>query len=179
MPQKKNPDLPELIRAKTGRVYGHLISLLTTMKGLPLTYNKDLQEDKEALFDSADTVEVCLQVMRRLLSEVSFNPDRMREATQTGFLAATDLADYLVTKGITFRQAHRIVGKIVRFAMDQNKELSQLTLDEMKAFAGHIDQDVYGWLDPFSCLERRNISGGTSPERVREALQKAKEELET
>jgi argininosuccinate lyase len=179
MPQKKNPDLPELIRAKTGRVYGHLMSLLTTMKGLPLTYNKDLQEDKEALFDSAETVEMCLQVMGRLLSEVSFNADRMREATQTGFLAATDLADYLVTKGITFRQAHRIVGKIVRSAMDQNKELSQLTLDEMKAFTGRIDQDVYGWLDPFSCLERRNIPGGTGPERVREALEKAKEELGT
>ncbi|MCP4667909.1 MAG: argininosuccinate lyase, partial [Deltaproteobacteria bacterium] len=132
MPQKKNPDLPELVRGKTGRVYGHLISLLTTMKGLPLAYNKDMQEDKEALFDAVDTVEICLQVMGRLLGEISFNGDRLKEAAEKGFLVATDLADYLVRKGMTFRKAHDRVGKMVLFAAGQDKELKDLTLDEMK-----------------------------------------------
>lgn len=129
MPQKKNPDLPELIRGKTGRVYGHLMALLTTLKGLPLSYNKDLQEDKEALFDTVDTVEQCLSVLGRLLKEVSFDEERMRKATEEGYLVATDLADYLVRKGMTFRKAHEAVGKMVLFAMDQKKELGQLSLD--------------------------------------------------
>ena len=134
MPQKKNPDLMELVRAKTGRVYGHLTALLTTMKGLPLTYNKDMQEDKEPLFDAVDTVEQCLVVMTRLLKEISFNKERMRQAVDEGYLVATDLADYLVRKGVTFRQAHEIVGKMVLYALDHKKELRHLTLKEMKAF---------------------------------------------
>jgi argininosuccinate lyase len=178
MPQKKNPDVPELVRGKTGRVYGDLLSLLTTMKGLPLTYNKDMQEDKEALFDAADTVEICLMVMARLMGEISFNGDRMAEAAEEGYLVATDLADYLVTKGLPFRQAHEVVGKIVLFAIDQGKELKALSLGEMKRFAGQIDNDVYDWLDPASCLKRRNIPGGTAPDRVKENLKRAREEIE-
>jgi argininosuccinate lyase len=177
MPQKKNPDVPELIRGKTGRVYGHLISLLTTMKGLPLTYNKDMQEDKEALFDAADTVEICLMVMSRLLGEVSFNGERLKRATERGFLVATDLADYLVRKGMTFREAHGVVGKMVLFVTEEAKELGDLTMDEMKGFSGLIDKDVYEWLDPASCLNKRNIPGGTGPDVVKKSIHKAKEEL--
>jgi argininosuccinate lyase len=177
MPQKKNPDLPELIRGKTGRVYGHLMSLLTTMKGLPLTYNKDMQEDKEALFDACDTVRICLEVMCRLLGEITFNRERLREAAQGGFLVATDLADYLVCKGITFRQAHEIVGKMVLFAIDQKKELHELTLGDMKGFARQIDGDVYEWLDPFLSPARRNSPGGTGPDAVATAVGEAKREL--
>jgi len=177
MPQKKNPDLPELIRGKTGRVYGHLISLLTTMKGLPLTYNKDMQEDKEALFDAADTVEICLRVMARLLEEISFSGDRLKEAAEKGLLVATDLADYLVRKGMTFRKAHEVVGKIVLFAVEQGKELHDLSIEEMKAFATQIEQDVYRWLDPLLSLERRNLPGGTGPEVVKRSINKARQEL--
>jgi argininosuccinate lyase len=177
MPQKKNPDLPELIRGKTGRVYGHLMALLTTMKGLPLSYNKDLQEDKEALFDTADTVEPCLSVLSSLLKEVSFNGEKMRKATEEGYLVATDLADYLVGRGMTFRKAHETVGKMILFAIDQKKELSQLNLEEMKKFERRIEKDVYGWLDPASCIKRRSLPGGTGPEAVKQSLQKAKEEL--
>ncbi|MGD8985545.1 MAG: argininosuccinate lyase [Desulfobacteraceae bacterium] len=179
MPQKKNPDLPELIRGKTGRVYGHLVAVLTTMKGLPLSYNKDLQEDKEALFDTVDTVEPCLSVLIRLLKEVSFNGEKMRKATEEGYLVATDLADYLVGKGMTFRKAHETVGKMILFAIDQKKELSQLNLQEMKKFERKIEKDVYGWLDPTSCIKRRNLPGGTGPEAVKKSLQKAKEELKS
>jgi len=177
MPQKKNPDLPELIRGKTGRVYGHLMSLLTTMKGLPLTYNKDMQEDKEALFDACDTVHVCLEVMARLLGEIIFDRERLNQAVQGGFLVATDLADYLVRKGLTFRQAHEIVGKMVLLAMDQNKELHEFTLDEMKGFSRQVGEDVYEWLDPVTSPAKRNGVGGTGPDRVREEIGRARREL--
>ncbi len=178
MPQKKNPDLPELIRGKTGRVYGHLMSLLTTMKGLPLTYNKDMQEDKEALFDAVDTVLICLEVMARLLGEISFNKERLADAVQSGFLVATDLADYLVRKGIPFRQAHEIVGKMVLLALSEKKELHELTLNQMKGFSRQIEEDVYQWLAPLSSPGRRNNPGGTGPEAVRNAVDAAKRELE-
>ena len=177
MPQKKNPDLMELVRAKTGRVYGHLTALLTTMKGLPLTYNKDMQEDKEPLFDAVDTVEQSLVVMTRLLKEISFNKERMRKAVDEGYLVATDLADYLVRKGVTFRQAHEIVGKMVLYALDHKKELRQLTLKEMKGFSEQIEKDVYGWLDPLSCIDRRNLPGGTGSDSVKRALSKARKEI--
>jgi argininosuccinate lyase len=177
MPQKKNPDLPELVRGKTGRVYGHLMALLTTMKGLPLSYNKDMQEDKEGLFDVVDTVEPCLVVMSRLLRHIDFNKDAMRKAVDDGYLVATDLADYLVRKGTTFRKAHEAVGKMVLYALDQNKELGQLTLPEMKKFSDNIDEDVYKWLDPVSCLDRRNLVGGTGREAVKEALAEARKEM--
>jgi len=178
MPQKKNPDIPELIRGKTGRVYGDLMALLTTMKGLPLTYNKDMQEDKEALFDAADTIVACLTIMARLLKETSFNKERMASAIQRGFLEATDLADYLVRKGIPFRQAHELVGRMVLFAVEEKKELRDLTLDQMKNFSRQIESDVYDWLDPVSCVQRREIPGGTGPERVKERISEAGKELE-
>lgn len=177
MPQKKNPDLPELIRGKTGRVYGHLMALLTTMKGLPLTYNKDMQEDKEALFDTVDTLERCLIVMTRLLKELSFNKKVMKKAVEEGHLVATDMADYLVGKGMTFRKAHETVGKMVLYAMDQKKELNQLTQNEMKTFSKKIGNDVYAWLDPAQCVKRRNLHGGTAPEMVRKSLKRAKREI--
>ena len=177
MPQKKNPDLPELIRGKTGRVYGHLMALLTTMKGLPLTYNKDMQEDKESLFDAVDTVEQCLMVMTRLLKELSFNKKVMKNAIDKGYLVATDLADYLVGRGLTFRKAHQIVGEMVLYAMGQKKEFNQLTLDEMNRFSKEIENDVYAWLDPAQCVERRNLPGGTAPERVKKSIKKAKREI--
>ena len=177
MPQKKNPDLMELVRAKTGRVYGHLTALLTTMKGLPLTYNKDMQEDKEPLFDAVDTVEKSLVVMTRLLKEISFNKERMMQAVDEGYLVATDLADYLVRKGVTFRRAHEIVGKMVLHALDHKKELRQLTLKEMKGFSGQIEKDVYGWLDPLSCIDRRNLPGGTGSSTVKRALARARKEI--
>lgn len=179
MPQKKNPDLPELIRGKTGRVYGHLMALLTTMKGLPLTYNKDMQEDKEALFDTVDTVEQSLIVISRLLIEISFNEKMLRRAAEKGYLVATDLADYLVRKGMTFRKAHETVGKMVLSAIEQDKELNQLSLEEMKKFSRQIDKDVYNWLDPDSCIKRRNLPGGTGPEMVKKSLEKAREEIES
>jgi len=177
MPQKKNPDLMELVRAKTGRVYGHLMGFLTTMKGLPLSYNKDMQEDKEPLFDTVDTVEQSLIVMTRLLKEMSFNRERMREAVDQGYLVATDLADYLVRKGVTFRQAHEVVGKMVLYALGRKKELRQLTLKEMKGFCKPIEKDVYGWLDPLSCIDRRNLPGGTGSASVKRAISKARKEI--
>lgn len=176
MPQKKNPDVPELIRGKTGRVYGHLMGLLTTMKGLPLTYNKDMQEDKEGLFDAADTLTLCLEIMARLLREVTFNAERLKAAAAEGYLVATDLADYLVGKGVTFREAHGVVGKMVLHAMERGLELHELPLDEMKSFSRVIDEQVYGWLSPEACVARRKLTGGTGPERVREALAAARKE---
>ena len=179
MPQKKNPDILELVRGKTGRVYGNLMALLTTMKGLPLTYNKDMQEDKEALFDTVDTVEHSLKVISLLLKEISFNKEIMKSAAEKGYLVATDLADYLVRKGMTFRQAHETVGKMVLFALDQNRELNQLTLKEMKGFAKKITKDVYDWIDPVSSVNRRNLPGGTGPDAVKKALEKAKKEIKS
>jgi len=177
MPQKKNPDLPELIRGKTGRVYGHLIAFLTTMKGLPLTYNKDMQEDKESLFDAVDTVERCLMVMTRLLKELSFNKKVMKKAIDKGYLVATDMADYLVGRGLTFRKAHQIVGEMVLYGMDRKKELNQLTINEMNRFSKEIGNDVYAWLDPAQCVERRNLPGGTAPEQVKKSIKTAKREI--
>jgi argininosuccinate lyase len=179
MPQKKNPDLPELIRGKTGRAYGNLMGLLTTMKGLPLAYNKDMQEDKEALFDSAQTVLMCLRVMGSLLGEVSFRSDTLKAATEKGYLVATDLADYLVGKGITFREAHEIVGKMVVLAIEGNRELHELSLEEMKAYNRQIDKDVYAWLDPQLTVGRRNIPGGTGPDAVKNEIEAAKRLLRT
>ncbi|MBN2123340.1 MAG: argininosuccinate lyase, partial [Deltaproteobacteria bacterium] len=177
MPQKKNPDLPELVRGKTGRVYGNLVALLTTMKGLPLAYNKDMQEDKEVLFDTLETVQDCLLVTARLLKGLLFDREAMREAVEKGCLVATDLADYLVTKGMPFRQAHEIVGRMVLFAMEGERELKDLSLEEMRGFADQIREDVYEWLDPLMCVKRRGLPGGTGPDRVKEQLEKAIGEL--
>ncbi len=177
MPQKKNPDVLELIRGKTGRVYGNLMAFLTTMKSLPLAYNKDMQEDKEALFDTADNIEQCLLVMAMLLREISFNAENMKKAYERGYLMATDMADYLVTKGIPFRKAHEVVGKIVLFAIDKQKSLKELTLEELKGFASQITEDVFDWLVPAMAPARRLQHGATSPRMVKQALEKAKQEV--
>ncbi len=177
MPQKKNPDLVELVRGKTGRVFGSLLSILSTMKGLPLTYNKDMQEDKEPLFDSFDTVIDSLEMMEMLLSGVRFNEKIMEESAGQGFLVATDLAEYLVTKGVPFRKAHELVGKVVLFAMEKGKELNQLELKELKGFSDSFDEDVLNWLDPKDSIKRRSITGGTAPDSVLQQIKQAKEEL--
>jgi argininosuccinate lyase len=177
MPQKKNPDLPELVRGKTGRVYGNLTAVLTAMKGLPLSYNKDMQEDKERLFDTVDTVTDSLEVMTRLLRRLSFRGEAMKSAVEKGFLVATDLADYLVLKGVTFRKAHEAVGRMVVYAFERGLELRELTLEEMRNFSSGIEEDVYEWLDPAACVARRNLPGGTGPEAVKAAIQRAKEEI--
>lgn len=177
MPQKKNPDIPELIRGKTGRVYGNLISLLTTMKGIPLTYNKDMQEDKEPLFDTVDTVKKSLKIFALLLKEISFKRDNLYSATEKGYLVATDFADYLVKKGMTFRKAHNVVGDIILSAQKKGIEFHEMNLSEMKKFSALIKDDVYKSLDPVSCINNRNIAGGTGTEVVREALSKARKDF--
>ena len=177
MPQKKNPDVPELIRGKSGRVYGHLISLLTMMKGLPLAYNRDLQEDKEPLFDTVDTVRQSLRILARLWENVTLNKERLEKMALSGFSLATDIAEYLVTKGMGFRQAHRAVGKMVRFCLEEGKELEEMTLQEFKGFASMISEDVYTILDLKKSVDSRNSVGGTSLQQVREAITLAEEEL--
>lgn len=154
MPQKKNPDAAELIRGKTGRVYGALMSLLTTLKGLPLAYNKDMQEDKEVFFDSADTIIICLKIMTGMLGTLKINVDKMFEAVKKGFLNATELADYLVGKGIAFRDAHKIVGEIVVYCEDNNKAIEDLTLSEFNDFCKVIDESVYEFIDYKQTLNR-------------------------
>jgi argininosuccinate lyase len=175
MPQKKNPDIAELIRGKTGRVYGDLICLLTVMKGLPLSYNKDMQEDKEPAFDSGDTLKSCISIFIPMLAAMAINKDRIKDNLKGGFLNATDLADYLVEKGLPFRDAHEISGKIVSYCIIRNKELIGLTLDEFKSFAPCIDEGIFEFLKPEVCLSRRNTEGGTSAQRVSEAVLNGRE----
>ncbi len=177
MPQKKNPDIPELVRGKTGRVYGNLLSLLTTMKGLPLTYNKDMQEDKEPLFDTTDNLKASLEVMARLVGALEFNEEVMEEAAGKGYLVATDLAEYLVGKGVPFRKAHEVVGRIVLHAIERGVELDGLTLEEMQSFSRRIEEDVFEWLTPSRSIERRSLEGGTGHQSVKMQIQRAKKEL--
>lgn len=173
MPQKKNPDVAELVRGKTGRVYGNVVSLLTVMKALPLAYNKDMQEDKEAIFDSIDTVKLCLPVFTEMLSTLKVNKDNMSSAARGGFTNATDLADYLVRKGVPFRNAHEITGKIVLSCIDKNKSIEELSLEELKSFCELIDEDVYENIDILKCVKERKIQGGPAPEAVRSHIEKA------
>jgi len=177
MPQKKNPDVPELIRGKTGRVAGHLMGLLMTVKGLPLAYNRDLQEDKEPLFDTVDTVKAAVTLMAGLLSELTVRPEKMAAALHGGFLTATDMADYLVTKGAPFRTAHEQVGQTVGYAEAQGKELWDLSLEELQKFAPLAQTDLFDWLKIENSVARRRSPGGTAPERVRDALERAEAEL--
>lgn len=174
MPQKKNPDSAELIRGKTGRVVGSLMALFTIMKGLPLTYNRDLQEDKEALFDAADTVEWCLKVMREVVRRIKFDKERCNQALTGGFIMATDMAEYLVRKGVPFRSAHEIVGKLVRFALDKGIVLSQLKLEDFKQFSDCFDSDVYSCLDPMRSIMLRSAQGGPAPSRVKTRIRNLK-----
>jgi argininosuccinate lyase len=178
MPQKKNPDVPELMRGKAARVYGNLVALLTLTKALPLAYNRDLQEDKEPVFDTADTVVSTLRLLARLLPEVHFNRERMALMAAEGFTLATDLADYLVRKGIPFRKAHHVVGQIVQHCIRQGKELRGCSLDELKSFHKAFDPDVFPFLEIGSVIDHRNSLGGTASSRVQEAVHRARMELQ-
>ena len=170
MPQKKNPDVPELVRGKTGRVYGHLTALLTLMKGQPLAYNKDNQEDKEPLFDTVDTLLVTLEIYADMMRGITVNKDNMRQAASEGFATATDLADYLVKKGMPFRDAHEVVALAVRYAVDKKVDLSDLPLATLQQFSSSIADDVYGVLTLEGSLNSRNHIGGTAPVQVKAAI---------
>jgi argininosuccinate lyase len=174
MPQKKNPDVPELVRGKAGRVFGGLMALLTVMKGLPLSYNRDMQEDKEPLFDTVDTLKGCLEVYEKLIPRLKINRTAMEKAVTKGFLNASDMADYLVTKGLAFRDAHRCSGEVVRYAMGQNKELHELSLKELKKFSRLFSEDVFELLAPPQMVNRRLSTGGTARKNVIRAIQKAR-----
>jgi len=170
MPQKKNPDVPELVRGKTGRVYGHLLSLLTTMKGLPLSYNRDLQEDKEALFDALDQVTSAVKVYTELLKGLTVHRARMAKATESGYLLATELADYLAGKGVSFREAHAVAGRIVRSCLDLKRELGELTLEDLRAFSDRFEKDVLDAISVEGAIERKAQIGGTARKRVEARL---------
>ena len=171
MPQKKNPDIAELVRGKTGRVYGALTSLLVTMKGLPLAYNKDLQEDKEVSFDAFDTAQDCLRLFTGMLRTLQFRKDRMAQSALNGFSNATDAADYLVGKGVPFRDAHEIVGRLVLYCIDQNTTIDQLPLEQMQRISDRFEQDIYDALSLKTCVEKRLTTGGPGPGAMKQALQ--------
>lgn len=175
MPQKKNPDVAELVRGKTGRVYGSLIGLLTVMKSLPLAYNKDMQEDKESIFDAVDTVKLCLPVFTNMIATMKIRKENMYKAAQGGFTNATDIADYLVKKGIPFRNAHEIIGKMVLYCINSNKAIDELTMDEFKGFSELISEDVYKEISLETCVSGRNLPGGPAKERVLAAIQNGRE----
>ncbi|MBU0731125.1 MAG: argininosuccinate lyase [Proteobacteria bacterium] len=177
MPQKKNPDIPELIRGKSGRVIGNLIALITILKGLPLTYNRDLQEDKEPIFDTVDTIKQCLAITSEMLSHSAFNKDRMLAATDAGFITATDLADYLVIKGIPFRSAHSIVGRTVAYCIKEGKNLSELAIDQLRSFSAAIEDDVFSVLSVEGSVNSRTSAGGTALTAVQKAIEKARATL--
>ncbi len=178
MPQKKNPDVAELVRGKSGRVFGNLMALLTVMKGLPLAYNRDLQEDKEPLFDSLDTLQACIEIYAMMLPHIKVNRQAMRAATRTGFLNATDFADYLVGKGMAFRNAHHCVGQAVGYALAHHKELEQLTLEELRTFSSLIQEDVFEILTTEAMIDRRRSAGGTATQTVQAAIAAARDTLE-
>lgn len=177
MPQKKNPDVAELIRGKCGRVVGNLMGLLMTVKGLPLAYNRDLQEDKEPLFDTLDTVQTSVRLMAGMLGSLTLREDRIAQALRGGYLSATDLADYLVQQGVPFRTAHEQVGRLVRYAEFQGKELWELTLEEIQRFASQAGPEVFEWLAIENVVARRASPGGTAPVRVEAALAQVEQEL--
>jgi argininosuccinate lyase len=177
MPQKKNPDVPELVRGKTGRIFGHLMGLLTLMKSQPLAYNKDNQEDKEPLFDTVNTVKGCLRVYADMMGALQVNRENMRKSAEQGFTTATDLADYLVRKGVAFRDAHEIVGKAVRYCIENRRHLEQLELTIFQSFSPLITQDVYNFLTLEGSIAARNHIGGTAPQQVRAAIQRVKNHL--
>ncbi|MDD9933228.1 MAG: argininosuccinate lyase [Myxococcales bacterium] len=178
MPQKKNPDMAELVRGKSGRVVGDLVTLMVMLKGLPLTYNRDMQEDKPPVFDAFDTVDACLDVMAGSLAGARFDAERMREALVRGFLDATEVADYLSAKGEPFRSAHHVAGRLVRLAHDQGKTLPELTLDEMRAESKAFDQDIYQALDMETAVERRKLVGGPARARVQVEIDALRSRLE-
>jgi argininosuccinate lyase len=173
MPQKKNPDVAELARGKTGRVYGHLMALLTTMKGLPLAYNRDMQEDKEGFFDTVDTLQSTLAVFAGMVKTIKVNGENTRKALERGYILATDMADYLVKKGEAFRTAHEIVGKLVNYAAEKNKTFADLNISEYKKFSPRFGADVSS-ITIESSLAARDVVGGTAPKQVKKALSQAR-----
>ena len=177
MPQKKNPDVPELIRGKTGRVFGNLMAILSIMKSLPLAYNRDMQEDKEPLFDTVDILKACIDICSSMIPRLKINKEAMHKAATKGFLNATDLADYLVTAGMPFRQAHTCTGKAVSYALDKDKELHELTLKELKSFSTLIEKDIFNILSIEQVISRRKSFGGTAKENVMAAIQEAEKSL--
>lgn len=179
MPQKKNPDVAELVRGKTGRVYGGLMTLLTVMKSLPLAYNKDMQEDKEAIFDCVDTVKMCLPVFTNMVATMKIRSANMYKAAQGGFTNATDIADYLVKKGIPFRNAHEIIGKMVLYCIQNNKAIDQLSMEEFKNFSDKIQEDVYAEISLEKCISGRSLPGGPAVEAVLQAIGNGKGFIES
>jgi argininosuccinate lyase len=177
MPQKKNPDMAELVRGKTGRVYGDLMALLTTLKGLPLAYNKDMQEDKEAVFDAVETVKMCLKVFAPMLATMTSKPENMKKAAQGGFINATDLADYLVKKGMPFRSAYKISGQIVAKCISDGCVLETLPLEVYQSYSDLFAQDLYQDIDLLTCVEKRISEGGTSQASVDAQIAYVKERL--
>ncbi|WP_026651911.1 argininosuccinate lyase [Butyrivibrio proteoclasticus] len=171
MPQKKNPDIAELVRGKTGRVYGDLMSLLTTMKGIPLAYNKDMQEDKEAFFDAIDNTANCLTLFTDMMATVKFNKDNMEKSAMMGFTNATDAADYLVNKGMPFRDAHSVIGRLVLCCIDKNCAIDDLTIDELKEFSELFDNDIYDAISLETCVNKRLTIGAPSPEMMRKVIE--------
>lgn len=178
MPQKKNPDITELIRGKTGRVYGNLMGILTMMKGLPLAYNKDMQEDKEFIFDSIDTVKICITTLIPMIDTMKVLKENMEKAALKGFINATDCADYLVKKGMPFRDAYKITGKLVAYAIDNNKTLDELTLEEYQLINDRFDKDVYEAISLNTCVMNRNVVGGPAPTQVENRINEVKKFLE-
>ncbi|MGH7801399.1 MAG: argininosuccinate lyase [Thermodesulfobacteriota bacterium] len=177
MPQKRNPDVPELIRGKTGRVYGNLMALLTIMKGLPLSYNRDLQEDKEPMFDTVDTVKSSLHVLSEMMKHIKFKPENMRKALSKGFATATDLADYLARKGMPFRQAHEVTGKVVSYAEQKTRELTQISISELKMFSNLFEEDVFDHITLEGSISSRKSYGGTAKENVLKMIEESKKEV--
>lgn len=177
MPQKKNPDMCELIRGKTGRIYGNLITLLTMMKGLPLAYNKDMQEDKEPIFDSIENIIPCIDILDKMLETLTVNKEIMAKKAEEGYINATDVADYLTKKGLPFREAYKITGSIVKYAIDKKKTLNELTLDEYNTFSDIFTNDIYNAINIHNCVESRNIYGGPSKEAVSLQIKETLEEI--
>ncbi len=177
MPQKKNPDVAELIRGKAGRVYGDLMCILTVMKGIPLAYNKDMQEDKECIFDAIDTLKLCIPVFNKMISTMKINKDNMRKGASGGFTNATDAADYLVKKGMPFREAHSVIGKMVLYAINNNKSLEEFTIDEFKACSQIIEHDIYDAISLETCVNERKTTGAPSKDAVCFSINKGKEFL--
>ena len=178
MPQKKNPDIAELVRGKTGRVYAALMSMLTTMKGIPLAYNKDMQEDKELTFDAIDTVKGCLALFNGMLSTMRFKKDRMENSAKNGFTNATDAADYLVGKGVPFRDAHGIIGQLVLLCIDENKALDDLTLEQFKSISPVFEEDIYDAISMKTCVEKRVTLGAPGPDVMEQVIAQNKEYIE-
>jgi argininosuccinate lyase len=177
MPQKKNPDIAELVRGKTGRVYGALMSILTTMKGLPLAYNKDMQEDKEVAFDAFDTVKNCIVLFTGMLKTMKFRKERMAKSAMNGFTNATDAADYLVGKGVPFRDAHGIIGRLVLYCIDKNCSIDDLSIEELRSISDKFDTDIYDAISLKTCVEKRLTIGAPGPDAMKKVIEINREYL--